>query len=168
MRIYGYQFAAGETHVIHARGQYVRGISAPLRYQIQIEDGPATDFETGIAYEPPEPFTFIRITNSSDEPQFIELAIANGTVADNRLVGGAMAIKPGQGLQSVGDIAGGGAIPSNKDRTRLVMRAAPGNAGSLTIAGIPLEPGDIWELALTGGAAVSGATTDILHVAEVI
>lgn len=87
MRIYRYAFQPGETRAIHATGRFLRGLAAKHRYQVQFDDGAATDFETGIAYEAAAPFQQVRITNTAAEAQTIEVAIADGYVDDNRLVG---------------------------------------------------------------------------------
>lgn len=87
MRVYRYGFQPGETRSINAVGRFIRGLAAKARYQIQFDDGPATEFETGIAYEAVEPFQQVRITNTADIEQIIEVAIADGFVDDNRLVG---------------------------------------------------------------------------------
>jgi hypothetical protein len=68
-------------------GRFIRGLSAKQRYQLQFDDGPSTQFETGIAYESTEPFQQVRINNTADVEQVIEVAIADGYVDDNRLVG---------------------------------------------------------------------------------
>jgi len=87
MRFYKYSFQPGETRQISAAGSFIRGISGKERYQIQLDDGPATSFETGLAYQPIQPFSSIRVTNSAELPQIIEIAIAEGQLDDNRLVG---------------------------------------------------------------------------------
>lgn len=168
MKIYGYTVPAGGSQLIHRPGIYIRGISAALPYEIQLDDGPATGFETGLAYEAPEQFNFVRINNTADTAQFIEVAISYGEVSDNRLVGGSIAPKPGELIQAVGDINGGGTIPSNPDRRQLIMRAGTGNSAPVRIAGLPLDPGDVFELDVTGSLAVTGDPLDVLHVAEVI
>ena len=87
MRIYNNTIAAGASVTIHARGRFVRGISADSRYSIQIDGGAATPFETGIAFETPAEFQQIRITNTAAASQAIEVAISERAVFDNRLVG---------------------------------------------------------------------------------
>lgn len=87
MRVYRYAFQPGQTRSINAVGRFIRGLGAKERYQLQFDDGPATEFETGIAYEATEPFQQVRITNTAAVEQIIEVAIADGFVDDNRLVG---------------------------------------------------------------------------------
>jgi len=87
MRVYRYAFQPGETRSINAVGRFIRGLAAKERYQLQFDDGPATQFETGIAYESTQPFQQVRITNTATIEQVIEVAIAEGYVDDNRLVG---------------------------------------------------------------------------------
>lgn len=168
MRFYGYIIGAGESRLIQATGHYIRGISGDLRYQISLDDGPETGFMTGLAYAPPEPFRFVRVRNPQPVEQYIEVAIADSTISDNRLVGGSIAPKPGGSIQAVGDIAGGGTIAANQDRRQLVMRASVDNANALTIAGLPLQPGDTFELDVTGEVDVGGDPGDVLHIAEVV
>lgn len=93
MRFYRYNYQPGETRTINASGAFVRGIEGKDRYQIQIDSGPATDFETGLGYAPPAPFTSVRVTNTSPREQVIELAVAAGSIDDSRFVGsGAISI----------------------------------------------------------------------------
>jgi hypothetical protein len=87
MRFYKYSYGPGESRQVAARGSFVRGISGSERYQLQIDDGPATEFETGLAFHPREPFASIRVTNTAAVTQIIEIAISEGQLDDNRLVG---------------------------------------------------------------------------------
>ena len=87
MRLYRYEFQPGETRTINATGSFLRGMAAKWRYQVQFDSGAATDFETGIAYQSAQPFSAVRVTNTADEAQIIEVAVADGYIADNRLVG---------------------------------------------------------------------------------
>lgn len=86
MRIYGYTIEPGQSQLISVTGRFIRGITGRARYEIQLDEGASTPFETGIAYESPQPFSSVRITNTHDETQLIEVAIAPGYVDDNRMV----------------------------------------------------------------------------------
>lgn len=87
MKIFKRTLQPGTETVINHTGRFIRGIGGASRYQIAIDQGQKTDFETGIAYESPRPFSQVTLRNTSAEQQVIEIAIADGFVADNRMVG---------------------------------------------------------------------------------
>ncbi|WP_412470546.1 MULTISPECIES: hypothetical protein [unclassified Halobacteriovorax] len=83
-----YTLQAGDSVVIPVSGgNFIRGLGAPSRYHIQIDDDAATPFETGIAYQHKKPFENVRLINTAEEEQEIEVAISDGWIDDNRLVG---------------------------------------------------------------------------------
>lgn len=78
----------GESVLIGVSGgNFIRGLGAPSRYHIQIDDDGVTPFETGIAYQHKTNFESVRLINTADEEQEIEVAISDGWIDDNRLVG---------------------------------------------------------------------------------
>ena len=93
MRFYRYSYQPGESRQISAKGSFIRGIEGKDRYQIQLDDGPATDFETGLGFAPTETFSSVRVTNTASVAQIIEVSISEGEVKDSRFVGsGAISI----------------------------------------------------------------------------
>jgi hypothetical protein len=128
MRFYKYSYEPGESRQVAARGSFVRGISGSKRYQIQIDDGPATEFETGLAFHPREPFSSIRVTNTAAVTQIIEIAISEGQLDDNRMVGkmdlnGAIGILTTAAfshtthpVQTLADTTPTEVLPANSDR----------------------------------------------------
>jgi len=87
LRLYKYTIAAGESQTVNASGRFVRGMAGAERYQLSVDGGALTNFETGIAMERPEPFSQIRILNTDAASQEIEIAVSDRPVFDNRLVG---------------------------------------------------------------------------------
>jgi hypothetical protein len=87
LNFFEYTLASGESARLAARGRLIRGVGADERYQIRLDDGALTDFETGIAFESPQFFERVEIVNTAAASQKIRIAIADGYVDDNRLVG---------------------------------------------------------------------------------
>lgn len=112
-------------------------------------------------------FTTIRFRNESEIARRVVVIVGLGEFESARM-SGAVAPAPAATLVAVGDVAGGGTIPSNPARRQLVMRASNDNAERLSIAGLPIEPGDTFELDITGAVDVAGDASDVMHVAEVI
>lgn len=112
-------------------------------------------------------FTVIRFRNESEIPRRVVVIVGLGEFESARLTG-AVSPVPAATLRAVGDMAGGDTIPDNPARRQLVMRASADNGESLAIAGLPLAPGDTFELDITGAIDITGDSGDVLHVAEVI
>lgn len=104
LNFFEYELAPGESHSITTTGRFIRGMAADAPYSIRMGDGSPTDFETGIAFESPRPFDRIEIINSHTALQTIRIAVADGFVDDNRLVGQV-------------DISGGIRLAGNKTAT---------------------------------------------------
>lgn len=167
LRDYALVIAAGSSEEVKASGNYFRILDADGG-QIRVSTDAGDKFRAkegeGARIAP---FTKIRFENTDAVDRRVVVLVGVGQFESARLTG-QVSLLPAGSLVAVGDVAGGGSIPANSGRQRLIMRAAIANAGAVSVAGIPLQPGDTWELDITGGAAVSGAATDILHVAEVV
>jgi len=167
MKIFKRTLAPGAETVITHPGRFVRGIGGAKRYQIAVDQGQKTDFETGIAHEWPRQFTQLTVSNTADTEQTIEVAIADGFIADNRMVGrldvdGYIQTTLEGGVTVTGGIvgtvaAGAGAlsatretitttakelVPANPDRRSvLISTTVPiwiGDAGVSTANGFPV------------------------------
>lgn len=133
MRTYRYYFEAGESRQINASGSFIRGMSGGSRYQIQIDDGPATEFETGLAFQPSSPFSAVRVINTASNGQTIAIAISEGQLDDNRLVGqmdlnGAIGIlttaartHETRPVQTLADATPTEVLPANTDRRQATV-----------------------------------------------
>ncbi|MDO0946633.1 hypothetical protein [Chromohalobacter israelensis] len=113
------------------------------------------------------PFKIIRFQNDSAVTLRLVVIVGMGDFVSARTTG-AVSPLPAGTIQAVGDYAGGATIPANADRRQLVMRASADNAGNLTIAGLPIEPGDTFELDVSGAVTLGGDGADVMHVAEVV
>jgi len=134
---------------------------------IRTDNGDALILREGEGARVTKEYRTLRLVNDGATNLAVTLVTGKGYYVSARTVG-EVSISPAGSLVAVGAIAGGGTIPANAVRTRLVMKADPANAGALTVAGIPLDPGDTWDVGVTGTVAVGGAATDTLHVAEVV
>lgn len=156
MRTFRYSIPAGGSQSIHHAGSFIRGINGAKRYQVQIDEDAPFEFETGMGYTAPEPFRQVRIINTDDATQVIEVAITTTRVEDNRLIATQpVAPKPAERLAPLTLVNGSGTIPANLARRQLMLRADRDNAGVLSVEGLPLYPGDAMELDVTGEVAVS-------------
>ncbi len=156
MRMFRYTIPAGGSQSIHHAGNFIRGISGDARYELQIDEGQAIQFETGLAYTAPESFRQVRVVNTSDSAQTIEVAIASTRIEDNRLIAiQPVTLKPAGGIQALPEVNGDGTIAANADRRELLLRADIANQGNVYMGGVPLYPGDTMTLDVTGAVAVT-------------
>lgn len=154
MKIFKRSLAPGAETVISHPGRFVRGIGGAKRYQIAVDQGQKTDFETGIAHEWPRQFTQLTVSNPADTEQTIEVAIADGFVSDNRMVGrvditggiDSNILAPASiatGSASV-TATGGELVPANDDRASLLIvplggKIWVGGTGVTVDTGIPVS-----------------------------
>lgn len=121
--------AAGQSVKINARGRFIRGMASDAPYMVRFDGGPLVQFQTGIAFESPEFWAEVELFNSHTAAQPVEVAISDGFVDDNRLVGQV-------------DISGGIRIAANRSASygavtvgtaAVQIRAANENRGSLLV-----------------------------------
>lgn len=85
---YSKEFSPGERRSIPVRGNYIRGMSGTLPYNVRLDDAAPAKFQTGVAYDTQgQVFESVEIHNTSGTTQVIEIAVALGRIEDNRLVG---------------------------------------------------------------------------------
>ncbi|MDI5984896.1 hypothetical protein QLQ85_08840 [Halomonas sp. M4R5S39] len=167
LRDYVLNIEPGAEQLIQAIGNYFNVIDAAGgRVKVSTSRGDAFDVEEGQGARVRD-FESLRVRNESGVTLRVRMLAGTGDFQSVRTTG-SVSPKPAGSFVAVGDIAGGGTIPANADRREIIMRAKTDNVGALTVAGLPLEPGDALTLDVTGSVAVSGDAGDILHVAEVV
>jgi len=87
MQTFRYSVPDGQGKKINARGRFIRGMASDAPYQVRMDGGQLTRFQTGIAFESPQFFDEVELFNDSGAAQIIEVVISDGYVDDNRLVG---------------------------------------------------------------------------------
>lgn len=84
-RTYTYTLAAGEAVEVNGEANEVRCISATAAFKLRIDRGPSADFEAGIGYRAPGPFSSVTIENPNASAITVKLSISRGGVSDSRL-----------------------------------------------------------------------------------
>ncbi|MFB9867920.1 hypothetical protein [Vreelandella sulfidaeris] len=167
LRDYVLNIEPGAQSLVQAIGDYFRITDASGgRVNVSTSAGDAFDVQEGEGARV-RAFETLRVRNDSGVTLRVRLIAGTGEFESARTTG-SVTLNAAGTIQEVGAIAGGGTIPANPDRRQLVMIANTGNAGAVTVAGLPLQPGDALDLEVTGAVAVGGAAGDTLHVAEVI
>lgn len=157
----------GAQQVIYTEGDYFRVTDASGgKVNVSTSKGDAFDVQEGEGARVRE-FNELRVRNDSGVTLRVRLIVGTGEFESSRSTGD-VTVNPGATIEAIGEIAGGGTIPANPERRQLLMRASLNNGAALTIAGLPLQPGDVFELDVTGAVDVGGAVGDVLHVAEVV
>lgn len=87
LSFYEQTLAAGESLTIAASGVFIGGMAGEAPYEIRLDSGPLVDFETGYGFQSPQQFDRVEILNSHTDAQTIKIAISDGVLIDNRLVG---------------------------------------------------------------------------------
>lgn len=167
LRDYVLHIEPGAQELVQAVGDYFRVTDASGgRVNVSTSRGDAFDVQQGEGARVRE-FNELRVRNDSGVAIRVALIVGSGTFESSRTTG-AVSMLPAGTIVAVGDIAGGGTIPANAYRRQLVMRASENNGQAVTIAGLPIQPGDTFELDVTGAVEVGGDAGDVLHVAEVV
>tara|TARA_Y100001949_G_C15990134_1_gene332440 strand:- start:7709 stop:8236 length:528 start_codon:yes stop_codon:yes gene_type:complete len=167
LRDYVLNIEPGAQSLVQAVGDYFRITDASGgRVNVSTSSGDAFDVQEGEGARV-RAFETLRVRNDSAVTLRVRLIVGTGEFESARTTGN-VTLNAASTIQAVGAIAGGGTIPANPDRRQLVMIADIGNAGAVFVAGLPLQPGDAFDLEVTGAVSVGGAGTDSLHVAEVI
>lgn len=81
---YEVRLAAGDAVTIHRQGNYIRGVDAEGVYSIELDDGAAVDWRTGLSFRTAEPFSKIRLTNTDSETQTVAILVAGSDIDDTR------------------------------------------------------------------------------------
>ncbi|WP_163557155.1 hypothetical protein [Halomonas sp. NO4] len=167
LRDYVLNIEPGAQQLVQAVGEYFRVTDASGgRVTVETSRGDSFEVQGGEGARV-RPFDTLRIRNDSGVTLRVRLIAGTGEFESNRTTG-SVALDAAATIQAVGDIAGGETIPANPDRRQLVMRASINNGQAVTIAGLPIQPGDTFELDVTGAVEVGGDAGDVLHVAEVV
>jgi len=167
LRDYVLMIEPGSEQLVNAIGDYFRVTSADGgRVKVSTSKGDSFDVQEGEGAKVRD-FETLRIRNDSSIALRVRMLVGSGEFQSAR-TSGSVSVNPGATIQAVGDYVGGDTIPANPNRQQMIMRADTNNAGDLTIAGLPMQPGDILELNITGGVTIGGDGTDTLHVAEII
>ncbi len=167
LRDYVLHIAPGAQELVQAVGDYFRVTDASGgRVNVSTSRGDAFDVQGGEGARVRE-FSELRVRNDSSVAIRVALIVGTGSFESSRTTGAVSMLAAGS-IVAVGDIAGGGTIPGNPYRRQLVMRASADNGEAVTIAGLPIGPGDVFELDVTGAVEVGGDPADLLHVAEVV
>ncbi|NIC03972.1 hypothetical protein [Billgrantia bachuensis] len=167
LRDYVLNVEPGAQVLVQCIGDYFRVLDASGgKVNISTSKGDAFDVQEGEGARVRE-FESLRVRNDAGVTLRVRMIVGSGEFESGRTTGN-VSLKAAATIQAVGDVAGGGTIPANPDRRQLVMRASLNNAAAVTIAGLPIEPGDTFELDVAGEVAVGGDAGDVLHVAEVV
>ena len=167
LRDYVLNIAPGAQVPVQANGNYFRILDADAGViTVTTSAGDALTVREGEGARV-RPFARLDFRNDSGVTRRVEVLVGTGEFESARLTG-EVTQKAAGTISAIGDVAGGGTIAANPERRQLVMRAGIDNAGAVTIAGLPVYPGDVMELDVTGAVAVGGAAGDVLHVAEVV
>lgn len=167
LRDYVLNIEPGAQSLVQAIGDYFRVTDASGgRVNVSTSSGDAFDVQEGEGARVRD-FESLRVRNDSGVSLRVRLIVGTGEFESARTTG-AVSIKAAATLIAVGDIAGGGTVPANPERRQLVMRASIDNSNAVSIAGIPLKPGDTFELDVTGPVEVAGDALNVVHVAEVV
>lgn len=167
LRDYALNIAAGSMVRVQANGDYFRVIDADGgTVTVRTDKGDAIQVREGEGARI-QPFTEIKFENHDAVERRVVVIVGTGAFESARLTG-SVTMLPAGTIVAVGDIAGGGTIPGNPERRQIVMRASVNNTGNLTVAGLPILPGDTFELDVTGAVDIAGTATDVMHVAEVV
>ncbi|MFP3343517.1 hypothetical protein R0J87_13510 [Halomonas sp. SIMBA_159] len=159
--------AGGEQIDVNTVGNYFRVIDAEGgTVKVNTDAGDAFTVREGEGARV-RSFQVLRVQNTDDVTRRVTMIIGSGEFESSRTVG-AVTLNPAGTIQEVGEIAAGDTVPANAARQELVMRAGANNGQAVTVAGIPLQPGDVFSLGVTGPVAVGGEAGDVLHVAEVV
>lgn len=167
LRDYALVIAPGAQTQIQANGDYFRIIDADGgTVEVSTDAGDKLTVKEGEGAKLSR-FEKIRFRNASEVERRVVALVGMGSFESARLTG-QVSMLPAGSLVAVGAFAGGDTIPANAERQRLIMVADLANAAAVTLAGLPLQPGDTMDLDVTGAVAVGGGATDTLHVAEVV
>lgn len=167
LRDYVLNIDPGNQVLVQAIGDYFRVIDASGgRVNVSTSSGDAFDVQEGEGARVRD-FESLRVRNDSGVTLRVRLIVGTGEFESGRTTG-SVSLSAASTIQVVGEVAGGGTIPANPDRRQLIMRASVDNGEALSIAGIPLQPGDTFELDVSGPVDVTGDALDVLHVAEVV
>lgn len=167
LRDYVLMIEPGSEQLVYAIGDYFRITNADGgRVQVSTSKGDSFEVQEGEGARVRE-FESLRVRNDFSVALEVRMLVGTGEFQSAR-TSGSVSVNPGSIIQAIGDFAGGDTIPGNTDRRQLVIRASVTNAAAVTIAGLPMEAGDAFDIDVTGSILLGGAATDILHVAEVI
>jgi hypothetical protein len=157
----------GAQQTIYTIGDYFRVTDADrAKVNVSTSKGDAFDVQEGEGARVRD-FESLRVRNDGRVAVRVRIIAGTGEFESSRSTGD-VTVNPGGTIVAVGDIAGGGTIAANPDRLQLVMRASLSNSAALSIAGLPFEPGDSFDLDVTGAVDVTGDAGDVMHVAEVV
>ena len=82
-----YTIAAGATVKIARQFKHIRGLSGTAPYQVRFPNAAPSAFETGLAYNAPQTIESVELINNGALSNTITVALADGPIDDNRLVG---------------------------------------------------------------------------------
>jgi hypothetical protein len=84
---YAYTLAAGATVKINRQFRHIRGLAGDTAYQVRFPESAPSDFQTGLAYNSPVILDGVEIINPTAGSIDLTVALADGPIDDNRLVG---------------------------------------------------------------------------------
>lgn len=82
-----YTLAPEERVKVGRQFRHIRGLAGTAPYMVRFPDGAPTNFQTGLAYSSPVTLDYVEIINTSESTNTVEIALADGPIHDNRLVG---------------------------------------------------------------------------------
>lgn len=167
LRDYILNIQPGAQELVQAVGNYFNVTSADgARVNISTSKGDSFDVQEGQGARVRD-FESLRVRNDGSVPIRVVMIAGSGDFQSVRTVGAVSPIAAGT-LQGLAAITGSGTIAANPDRRELVMVADIANADPVSIEGLPLQPGDVFTLEVTGAVTVTANSGNTLHVAEVI
>lgn len=183
-KTFQYTVPAGGSIQIARHADFVTCLDASAPFRITFDGQPATQFESGLTYNPEGHVQLVEIINDSASPNTIKMGFGKGGIQDSRLtIGNAIVTEEkspetfSTGAQvSAADGAATALAGANTNRAEIVIANdgagkiyVAGDAGAGAAEGVPIDAGGV--LVLTTTAALwarndSGAAVPV-SVAEV-
>ena len=84
-KTFDYVIPAGGAVGVQRDTSQVTCLEASAPFRVKFDNGPASDFEAGLTYRPPEGFELFEMINPGAEPITVKIALGKGDIRDARM-----------------------------------------------------------------------------------